>query len=172
MESGNFPRSWLRGYRRSEVDVSMARSVLRVEQLEFELEGMTQRANAMQIEIRELHSLIDELRAREASLVRSLDEVRERRELMDRESASRAKQVLLEAEERASALKTDGLRQVGELQRQVEQLLGMRTGLTQALQRLSEDIAGAMARIAAAPATSIDRPVEDHVARWSQERSD
>jgi chromosome segregation ATPase len=169
METGNFPRSW-RGYRRSDVDVSIARSALRVEQLEFELEGMTQRANAMQIEIRQLHARVDELRERESSLAKSLDEVRERREHMDRESALRARQVLLEAEERASSLKSDGLRKVGELQQQVEQLLGMRSGLTQALQRLSEDIAGAMARIAAAPATAIDRPVEDQVARWSEER--
>ena len=70
-------------------------------------------------------------------------------------------------------MKMEGLRQVGELQRQVEQLIGMRSGLTQALQRLSEDLAGAMARIAAAPvsappvASSIDTPVEEHVARWS-----
>jgi hypothetical protein len=37
------------------------------------------------------------------------------------------------------------------------------------MQRLSEDIAAAMARIASAPATSIDRPVEDQVARWADE---
>lgn len=159
-----------RGYKRSDVDVAMARSVLRIEQLEYELEGMTQRANAMQVEIRELHSRIDQMRDRETSLSSSLNELRERREQLDRESAARAQLVLLEAEERAAAFKSEGLRQVGELQRQVEQLLGMRTGLTQALQRLSEDIAGAMARIAAAPATSIDRPVEDQVARWSDER--
>lgn len=169
MGQSAFRRSW-RGYNRSDVEVSAARDALRVEQLEFELEGMTQRANAMQIEIRQLHARVDELRTREASLARSLDEVRERRELIERESEARAKQTLLEAEERASALKTDGLRQVGELQRQVEQLLGMRTGLTQAMQRLAEDIAGAMARIAAAPATSIDRPIEDQVERWSENR--
>ena len=73
--------------------------------------------------------------------------------------------MILAAEERAATLKTEGLRQVGELQRQVEQLLGMRSGLTHALQRLSEDIAGAMARVAAAPATAIDHPVEHHVER-------
>ena len=96
--------------------------------------------------------------------------MRARRDQIERESSARAQQVMFEAEERAAALKTEGLRQVGELQRQVEQLLGMRSGLTQALQRLSEDIAGAMARIAAAPATSIDRPVEDQVERWADER--
>lgn len=163
-----FRRSW-RGYKRAEVDLATARSTLRIDQLEFELEGMTQRANAMQVEIRQLHASIDELREREQSLARSLDEVRERREHIERESDLRAQQVLLEAEERASALKSEGLRKVGELQQQVEQLLGMRAGLTVALQRLSEDIAGAMARIAAAPATAIDRPVEDQLARWSSD---
>lgn len=163
----DFRRSW-RGYKRSDVEIASAHSTIRIDQLEFELEGMTQRANAMQIEIRQLHARIDELRNRESTLAKSLEEVRERREHTDRESALRARQVLLDAEERSSALKSDGLRKVGELQQQVEQLLGMRSGLTQAMQRLSEDIAGAMARIAAAPATSIDRPIEDQVARWTE----
>ena len=171
MGTENFSRSF-RGYKRSEVDASTARAALRIEQLEYELGGMTQRANAMQIEIRELHGRIDQARERETSLSTSLNEMRARREQMERESSARAQQLLFEAEERAAALRTEGLRQVGELQRQVEQLLGMRSGLTQALQRLSEDIAGAMARIAAAPATSIDREVEDQVERWADERRD
>jgi chromosome segregation ATPase len=168
MDTDKFRRSW-RGYRRADVDLAAAHAALREGQLEYELDSMTQRANAMQIEIRELHDRVDELRDRESSLATSLDEMRERREHIDRESALRARQVLLEAEERASTLKSDGLRQVGELQQQVEQLLGMRSGLTQAMQRLSEDIAAAMARIASAPATSIDRPVEEQVARWADE---
>src|SRR3954452_23515934 len=169
MSTENFSRSF-RGYKRSEGDASTASAALRIEQLEYELGGMTQRANAMQIEIRELHDRIDQMREREASLSPSLNEMRARREQIERESSARAQQLLFEAEERAAALRTEGLRQVGELQRQVEQLLGMRSGLTQALQRLSEDIAGAMARIAAAPATSLDHPVEHHVERWADER--
>jgi chromosome segregation ATPase len=166
--SDNFSRSF-RGYKASDVDVALARSALRIEQLEYELEAMTQRANAMQIEIRDLHARVDAHRDREAQLQRSLNEMRERREQMERESHARAQKLLLEAEERAAALKSEGLRQVGELQRQVEQLLGMRTGLTHAMQRLSEDIAAAMARLASAPATAIDRPVEDQVERWASE---
>jgi chromosome segregation ATPase len=171
MSNDTFPAAF-RGYKRSDVDAAVARSLLRVEQLEHDLDAMTQRSNAMQIEIRDLHGRIDEMREHEASLSRSLDELRERRDQLDREAAARAQQVLIEAQERASSLKSEGLRQVGELQRQVEQLLGMRSGLTQALQRLSEDIAGAMARIAAAPATAIDREVEDQVERWADERRD
>src|SRR3954466_15969741 len=161
-----------RGYRPADVDAATARSAFRIEQLEYELEGMTQRANAMQVEIRDLHTRIDQMREREASLSSSLNEMRARRDQMERDSSARARQLLFEAEERAAALRTEGLRQVGELQRQVEQLLGMRSGLTQALQRLSEDIAGAMARIAAAPATAIDREVEDQAERWADERRD
>jgi len=88
---------------------------------------------------------------------------------MERESRHRAQELVLEAEERAAILKTEGLRQVGELQGQVEQLLGMRAGLTQAMQRLSEDLAGAMARLAA-PATAIDYQPEDQLSRWNSQR--
>jgi len=168
MNTGQFPRAW-RGYKRTDVDLAAARSALRIEQLEYDLEGTIKRADAMQVELKELNVQLDELRTREATLSKSLKDLHERREHIDRESALRARQLLLDAEERASKLKSDGLRKVGELQQQVEQLLGMRSGLTQALQRLSEDIAAAMARIAAAPATSIDRPVEEQVARWSSE---
>src|SRR3954453_2546378 len=169
MSTDNFSRSF-RGYRPSEVEAASARSAMRIGQLEYELGGMTQRANAMQIEIRNLHERIDQMREREASLTGSLNEMRARREQIERESSARAQQLMFEAEERAATLKMEGLRQVGELQRQVEQILGMRSGLTQALQRLSEDIAGAMARIAAAPASAIDHPVEHHVERWADER--
>jgi predicted nucleic acid-binding Zn-ribbon protein len=130
---------------------------------------MTARSNAMQVEIRDLHARIDAAREREQSLMRSLNELRERREEWEREATARGRQVLLEAEERAAALKSEGIRQVGELQRQVEQLLGMRTGLTLAMQRLSEDIAGAMARLAASPATAIDHTVETQVEHWSEQ---
>ena len=169
MSTETFSRSF-RGYRRSEVDTAKMRSDLRIEQLEYELSNMTQRANAMQVEIRDLYGRIDGLRERENSLSASLDEMRARRDQMDREAETRARQLMLAAEERSATLKTEGLRQVGELQRQVEQLLGMRSGLTHALQRLSEDIAGAMARVAAAPGTVIDHPVEHHVERWADER--
>lgn len=170
-----FHRSF-RGYRRGDVDLAVSRYEMRTEQLEYELGNMTQRANAMQVEIQELHARIDTMREREASLARALDEMRARRDQMERESQSRAQQVLVEAEERAASVKMEGLRQVGELQRQVEQLIGMRAGLTQALQRLSEDLAGAMARIAAAPMMPVDPrppvPVEEHVARWSSESTE
>src|SRR6478672_3086215 len=107
MGSEGFSRSF-RGYRRSEVDTAKMRSDLRIEQLEYELSNMTQRANAMQVEIRDLYGRIDELREREKSLAEALDEMRARREQMERESSTRARQVMLAAEERAATLKTEG----------------------------------------------------------------
>jgi uncharacterized coiled-coil DUF342 family protein len=167
-----FRRSF-RGYSRADVDLAVSRFTMRTEQLEYELGNMTQRAQAMQVEIQELHSRIDTMREREASLARSLDEMRARRDQMERESQARAQQVLVEAEERAASVKMSGLRQVGELQRQVEQLVGMRSGLTRALQQLSEDLTGAIARITTAsmtPTAPAETEVEDHVARWSDDR--
>jgi chromosome segregation ATPase len=163
-------RAWLGGYRRAEVDRALARGDTERDRLQAELDAATQRANAMQLEIRDLHDRIDRLRQSENSLTRSLDLMRNRREQMDREARHRAQQLVLEAEERTAQLKVEGLRQVGELQRQVEQLLGMRAGLTQAMQRLSEDLAAAMARLAAAPATVIDYTPEDQLSRWNSEQ--
>jgi chromosome segregation ATPase len=168
--SHDLRRAWLGGYRRGDVAGALARGDIDRQRLQLELDAATQRANAMQVEIRELHARIDTLRQAEASLTRSLDEMRQRRDQVERESRHRAQEVLLEAEERAAMLKTEGIRQVGELQGQVEQLLGMRAGLTQAMQRLTEDLAGAMARLAAAPATAIDYKPEDQLTRWDPHR--
>jgi chromosome segregation ATPase len=171
MRPGEFSRSF-RGYDRSEVDAAAARALGDAAELNAQLDASEARASAMQVEITELHAQIDRLREREGQTTRALEELRADRERLERESRVEAQQLLLEAKERATLLKTEGLRQVGELQAQVEQLVGMRAGLTQALQRLSEDIAAAMARIASAPATTIDRPVEHHLERWADDRRD
>ena len=163
-------RAWVGGYRQADVDAALSRAQAERERLQLELDAATQRTNAMQMEIRELHDRIDRLRQSESSVTRSLELMRNRREQMDRDARQRAQELVLEAEERAAKLKIEGLRQVGELQRQVEQLLGMRAGLTQGMQRLSEDLAAAMARLAAAPATAIDYEPEDQLSRWNSEQ--
>lgn len=169
--SPEFKRSLFRGYRRNDVDVATHHSLLRIAQLEHDLGGAQARASAMQVEIRELHARIDALREAETTLRRTLEGLDDQREQREREAQTRANSLLLDAEERSAKLKTEGLRQVGELQRQVEQLLGMRAGLTHALQRLSEDLAAAMARLASAPAAAIDAPIEQHVADWSRDNT-
>jgi hypothetical protein len=66
--------------------------------------------------------------------------------------------VIAEAEERALAIKSEGLMQIGELQQQVEQLLALRSGLSTALKRVTQDIADSLDRLAAAPARAIEIP--------------
>jgi chromosome segregation ATPase len=168
MSDSIFSKSF-RGYRPREVDAAILRRDAELDRLRADGAAADARTKAMQVEIRELHERVDALRAREQEASEALDEMRRRREQIEREANVQAHQTVLEAQERAALLKTEGLRQVGELQTQVEQLVGMRAGLTQALQRLSEDIAAALARIATAPATTIDRPIEHHVERWSNE---
>jgi cell division septum initiation protein DivIVA len=166
-----FRRSF-RGYRRADVDAFAANAAAAAGRMRQELDAADARAAAMLVEIKELHERVDRLREREEAAAKRLDELREQREELDRDARRQAQEVVQEAQERAILLKSEGLRQVGELQAQVEQLIGMRAGLTQALQRLGEDLAGAMARLASAPATSIDRPIEHHVERWSQPGAD
>ncbi len=159
-------RTRLRGYRRGDVEAALAHDQLLRTRLELDLEAAIARISALETEVRDLNSRIDAGRAREASLAESLDEIRQRREQTERESRHRADQLIMEAEERVAALKTEGLHQVGQLQGQLESLLDLRANFTQTLQRLSEDLAAAMARLAAGPATAIDRKPEDQLSRW------
>jgi cell division septum initiation protein DivIVA len=168
MAESQFPKGF-RGYRPDEVDAALERRDGALDRLRAAAGAADARAKAMQVEIQDLHERLDAQRRRESEATSALEELRTRREQIEQDARAQAQQTMLEAQERATLLKTEGLRQVGELQAQVEQLIGMRAGLSQALQRLSEDIAAALARIAAAPATAIDRPVEHHVERWSRE---
>jgi chromosome segregation ATPase len=160
-------RSRLGGYRRGDVEAALAHERLLRTRLELDLEAALQRIGTLEVEIHERQARIDAAHGREATLTQALDEVRERREQTERESRHRAEQLIREAEESAAAMKTEGLRQVGELQAQVEALLGMRTSYTHTMRQLSEDLAAAMARLAASPATAIDYRPEDQLSRWA-----
>jgi chromosome segregation ATPase len=156
-DDSNLRRAFFRGYRQGDVELALARATLREEQLQLELEATKARVNAMQTEITELHRRIDIFMNRERELTSALDEMRQRREQMEREADVRAARIVGDAEQRAAALRTEGLRQVGELQLQVEQLLGLRAGLSAALKRVTQDIADALDRLAAAPARAVEQ---------------
>jgi chromosome segregation ATPase len=180
-------RAWLRGYKQGDVELTVARATLVHEQLQHELGAARARANAMQTEINELHKRVDLFRQREADLTRAMDDVRERREQLERDATTQARQLVTDAEQRAAALRTDGLRQVGELQQQVEQLLGLRAGLSAALKRVTQDISDSLDRLAAAPARAVEQipahkphtphtadtpsaeDADEHLARWTGE---
>jgi chromosome segregation ATPase len=177
-------RAFLRGYRQGDVELAVARATLLQEQLEHELDATRARADAMQTEITELHRRIEVHRQHEAELSATLDEMRQRRDQLEREMHSRAQTILAEAEQRAAALRTEGLRQVGELQQQVEQLLGLRAGLSAALKRVTQDISDALDRLAAAPARAVEQipphpaaepapsdEADDRFASWSDSES-
>ena len=176
-EETKFRRAWFRGYRQGDVELAVARSTLAQEHMSHELEATKARANAMQTEINELHRRIEAFRQRDIELTRALDDVRERRDSLEREASSRAQQIVGEAEQRSASLRTEGLRQVGELQLQVEQLLGLRAGLSAALKRVTQDISDSLDRLAAAPARAVEQipphpldtpgEVDPRFARWS-----
>ena len=116
-EQPQLRRAWLRGYRQGDVELAVARATLANEQLQHELSATSARANAMQTEIAELHRRVDAFRERETELATALEGIRERQEQVERDAANRAQQIVSDAEQRSASLRTEGLRQVGELQR-------------------------------------------------------
>lgn len=169
MDDSELRRAWLRGYRQGDVELAIARSTLRREQLSLEVDSLRARAAAMQAEITELHKRVDDHRVREHQLTSDLDEARARGDQLERDTDAKVQRVIAEAEERALAIKSDGLRQVGELQQQIEQLLALRSGLSSALKRVTQDISDSLDRLAAAPARAIETiaPVERVEDPWS-----
>jgi hypothetical protein len=153
-------RAWLRGYRQGDVELALARGRLAREWLEHELNATKAREAAMQTEITELHRRIDNFWERERELSETLAEIRAEREHLEHNAKASADRIVAEAEQRAAALRTEGLRQVGELQQQVEQLLGLRAGLTVAMKRVTQDISHALDRLAAAPARAVEHELQ------------
>src|SRR3954451_6050235 len=149
--------AWFPGYPPRDGELAIARSTLQREQVQLDLDATRARANAMQTEITELHRRVEDLRRREQEVSRALDELRERRESLERDASQQAHTIVADAEQRAAALRTEGLRQVGELQLQVEQLLGLRAGLSVALKRVTQDVADALDRLPAAPARAVEQ---------------
>ena len=148
MEEVTLRRAFLRGYRRADVELALARSTIARERVQLELEAVRGRADDLQREVEDLRAQIADHRRRETELLAALDEVRERRESLEREARLRADEILAEAREKAAGLRTEGLREVGELQEHVEQLLGLRSGLTATLKRTMQEIGGALERLA------------------------
>jgi chromosome segregation ATPase len=168
MDDSELRRAWLRGYRQGDVELAIARATLRREQLTMEVDGLRARAAAMQAEITELHKRVDDHRVREHQLGSQLDEARARRDQLELDLESKVNGVIAEAERQALAIKSEGLMQIGELQQQIEQLLALRSGLSTALKRVTQDIADSLDRLAAAPARAIETipppvpaPIED-----------
>ena len=154
MEEQELRRAFFRGYRQGDVELALARNTLKREQLQMEVDALRARSTAMQTEITDLHRRVDDHRRREHELNMALDDERARRDALE----SRAQGIVAEAEHRAAAIRTQALLSVGELQQQVEQLLGLRAGLSTALKRVTQDIADALDRLAAAPARAVEHP--------------
>jgi len=154
MEEQELRRAFFRGYRQGDVELALARNTLKREQLQMEVDALRARSTAMQTEITDLHRRVDDHRRREHELNMALDDERARRDALE----SRAQGIVADAEQRAAAIRTQALLSVGELQQQVEQLLGLRAGLSTALKRVTTDIADALDRLAAAPARAIEHP--------------
>jgi cell division septum initiation protein DivIVA len=147
-EQPELRRALFRGYRRPDVELALARATIARERVQLELDVIRTRADDLEQEVDDLRSQIANHRQREVELLAALDEVRERRESFEREARARADEIIAEARERAASLRTEGLKEVGELQEHVEQLLGLRSGLTATLKRTMEEVGGVLDRLA------------------------
>ncbi len=127
--------------------------------VDAELGALRARTAAMQTEIDELHRQLDALRGRERALMQALEAAPKAPAAADADAdaQARARAIVQEAEQRAAALRTEGLLQVRELQQQCEQLLALRAGLSAALRQATADIAGVLDRVAAAPARAVEQ---------------
>jgi len=147
-EQPELRRALFRGYRRADVELALARATIARERVALELEATKVRADEAQSEVEVLREQIAEHRRRETELLAALDEMRDRREAIEREARLRAEEIIADARERVAGIRTEQLKEVGELQDNVEQLLGLRSGLTATLKRTIQEVGGVLERLA------------------------
>jgi chromosome segregation ATPase len=160
-ESAGLRRTWLRGYRRSDVELALARDSLELERLRLEVAAGHSRARARQTEIAHRHGRIDAYRGREAELDASIAELRQQRDLLQREAQAKSETILADAERRAAGLRTESLRELSELQDQVEQLLSLKARLVRAFRSAGEQIEQVLEAISHAAAEPDEAPEPD-----------
>jgi chromosome segregation ATPase len=177
-ESAGLRRTWLRGYRTSDVELALARDSLELERLRLEVDAGHSRARAMQTEIAHLHGRIDAYRGREAELDASIAELRQQRDLLQREAQAKSETILADAERRAATLRTESLRELSDLQDQVGQLIGLKSRLVRAFRSAGEQIDHVLEAISTVTPEPDDapepetRPVDDlreRLSRWTRD---
>jgi chromosome segregation ATPase len=174
-ERAELRRTWLRGFRASDVEIALARSSLQQERLQVELDAYRQRVQAMQVEIDDLHGRVDGFRGREAELDAALTELRRQHDALRREAETRQQALLAEAERKAAGLRTEALRELSEVQEQVEELLALRGRLVRALRSAGEQIDRTLESVGTAHEPEpppLPRPAEDladRLSRWTRD---
>ncbi len=166
-EQPELRRALFRGYRRADVELALARATIARERVALELEATRVRADEAQSEVEVLREQIADHRRRETELLAALDELRDRREAIEREARLRAEEIVADARERVAGIRTEQLKEVGELQDNVEQLLGLRSGLTATLKRTIQEVGGVLERLAgngakAEPVAHAPEPPPEH----------
>ena len=147
-EQPELRRALFRGYRRPDVELALARATIARERLQLELEATQARVDELDREVEELRAQIANHRQREVELLAALDEVRDRRESLEREARLRADEIVNEAREHAASLRTENLKEVSELQEHVEHLITLRSGLTATLKRTMQEVGGVLDKLA------------------------
>jgi chromosome segregation ATPase len=133
-------RAWLRGYRKADVELSLAQSRLHVQGLEQELDSLRRRTDDLADEAKGLRERDFAVRSKEVELVEALSAVRQERERLEAEAQARARELVTEAETRAAEARAEAQRRVEELQSQTQELLVLRRRLVAEVRHAVDEI--------------------------------
>jgi hypothetical protein len=137
-------RAWLRGYRTTDVELTLAQLRLSLQATEQELASARRRADELTHEVSDLRERDLVVRAKEIELIEALSAVRQERERLGAEAEARARELVLDAEAKAAEARSEALLRVEELQRQTDELLTLRHRLVANVRRAVEEIESAV----------------------------
>jgi chromosome segregation ATPase len=144
-------RAWLRGYRTTDVELTLAQLELRLQASDQELASARRRADELAEEVGGLRERDLTVRAKEIELIEALSAVRQERERLAAEAEAHARELVLDAEAKAAEARSEALLRVEELERQTDELLTLRHRLVANVRSAVEEIESAVRTVDGGP---------------------
>jgi DivIVA protein len=134
------------GYRREDVDFALAELRVTLSRLEHDLESLRDRNRELDGELRVARHEIESFRAKEHELWRTMSASLRRAAEIEEGAESRAREIIAEAEEEASRIRSDAGRRVEASSMQLNELQRLKGNLFKALRRVVGDFDRAISR--------------------------
>jgi hypothetical protein len=153
------------GYRREDVDVALAEVRLTVRQLGGDLESLRDRNRDLEGELSSARNELDSYRAKERVLSQTVESALRRAAEIENGAAGRAREIVAQAEENATRMRSEASRSRDDARAQLDRLLRLRDHLLHAMRSLAGDLDHALAPIqrgdtTAAVGTAVPAPAE------------
>jgi hypothetical protein len=135
------------GYRRDDVEFALAELRLTLRQLDHDLQSLRDRNRDLEGELHSARNEIENFRGREYELSQTMASVLRRSAEIEEGASARAREIVAQAEEAASQIRSDASRRIEDSSAQCKELLRLKDNLLDAMRSVVGDFGQAISRV-------------------------